>query len=159
MFLELKKYLTSTLLFLCSVSIFSQYFGRNKPVYKVFDFKVCNTPDFEIYHYFKNDSIVKDLALKSEQWYRLHQLFLGDTMYFKNPLIIYENHGDFQQTNVSGGIISIGLGGFTEGLKNRVVLPLSQTSSQTDHVLGHELVHAFQYNYLLNADLQPRERY
>jgi Tol biopolymer transport system component len=131
--------------------LFAQYFGRNKPGYEVFNYDVYSTPNFEIYHYLDNDSIVKDLALKSEQWYNLHQNIFKDTLDCKNPIIFYENHGDFQQTNVIRGMISVGTGGFTEGLKNRVVMPVSQTGEQTDHILGHELVHAFQYNYLLNT--------
>ena len=43
-------------------------------------------------------------------------------------------------------------GGVTEALKNRVVMPVAPTLAQTDHVLGHELVHAFQFNKLLRSD-------
>ena len=43
-------------------------------------------------------------------------------------------------------MIGEGTGGVTEGLKRRVVLPLAGTLAETDHVLGHELVHAFQYD-------------
>ena len=46
----------------------------------------------------------------------------------------------------------MGTGGVTEALKNRVIFPLTETWQQTDHVLGHELVHAFQYNSLINGD-------
>ena len=31
-------------------------------------------------------------------------------------------------------------------MKRRVVLPMAGTLAETDHVLGHELVHAFQYD-------------
>ena len=53
---------------------------------------------------------------------------------------------DFQQTNVVSGEIGEGTGGVTEGFKRRIVLPLAATLAETDHVLGHELVHAFQYD-------------
>ncbi len=49
-----------------------------------------------------------------------------------------------------GGMIGEGTGGVTEGLKRRVVLPLAGTLAETDHVLGHELVHAFQYDISAN---------
>ncbi|HSV87504.1 MAG TPA: hypothetical protein VLH61_02570, partial [Bacteroidales bacterium] len=35
----------------------AQYFGRNKPAYRRFDFKVYESPNFEIFHYFENDSV------------------------------------------------------------------------------------------------------
>ncbi len=44
------------------------------------------------------------------------------------------------------GRLSEGTGGVTESLKNRVIMPLTGSYGATDHVLGHELVHAFQYN-------------
>src|SRR3546814_19013487 len=44
--------------------------------------------------------------------------------------------------------VSIGTGGVTEGFKNRVFMPYFESNRQTDHVLGHELVQAFQYNLL-----------
>src|SRR5690606_9902081 len=37
-------------------------------------------------------------------------------------------------------------------LKNRVVMPINESNHQTDHVLGHELVHAFQYHLLRTGD-------
>lgn len=32
------------------------------------------------------------------------------------------------------------------GLRNRVVMPFAEANRSTNHVLGHELVHAFQYD-------------
>jgi hypothetical protein len=34
--------------------------------------------------------------------------------------------------------------GVPEGLRRRVVMPFAGATAETDHVLGHELVHAFQ---------------
>ncbi|MGC8824258.1 MAG: hypothetical protein ACP5PZ_06645 [Bacteroidales bacterium] len=130
-----------------------QYFnGPNKPDYKIFEYKVFTTPHFEIYHYFNNDSVIKSLALTAEKWYERHQMIFRDTFKEKNPVIIYANHADFQQTNAISGVIGVGTGGVTESLKNRVVMPVMESAAQTDHVLGHELVHAFQYHLLLSED-------
>lgn len=131
----------------------AQYFGRNKPRYENFDFQVTQTPHFEIYHYLqKNPERLQEIASWSEQWYRLHQAVLLDTFTQLNPLILYNNHADFQQTNAISGQISVGTGGVTEGLKNRVVMPIAASNQQTHHVLGHELVHAFQYHMILGGD-------
>lgn len=144
--------ITACLLFIFIQTGNSQYFGRNKPSYKVFDYKVYQTPHFDIYHYWKHDTLLFNLAQASETWYKRHQFMLHDTIKFKNPLIIYENHADFQQTDAIMGEISIGTGGVTEAMKNRVVIPVQETWAQTNHVLGHELVHAFQYNIVINGD-------
>src|SRR5690625_7044307 len=43
-------------------------------------------------------------------------------------------------------MIGEGTCGLTESLKQRVVMPLTGIYAETDHVLGHELVHSFQYD-------------
>ncbi len=131
---------------------YAQYFGRNKPQYSSFEFKNLVTPNFNIYNYLENDSIAQDIGVLSERWYNRHQMVLKDTIKEKNPIIIYNNHADFQQTDIVGGQISVGTGGVTEGLRNRVVFPFLQSMRQTDHVLGHELVHAFQFNMIIRGD-------
>jgi Tol biopolymer transport system component len=133
-------------------SLQAQIFGRNKPQYQTFDFKKVQTPSFDIYHYLENDDRLNDLASWSEQWYDFHQLILDDTIKGQNPMILYNNHPDFQQTNAIQGAINVGTGGVTEAFKNRVIFPFAMSNHQTHHVLGHELVHAFQYNMILNGD-------
>jgi hypothetical protein len=130
----------------------AQYFGRNKPKYENYDFKVVQTPHFEIYQYLDNPELLEELANQAEHWYLLHQAVLADTFSHKNPLLIYNDHPDFQQTNAIMGEIGVGTGGVTEGLKNRVILPIAMSNAQTKHVLGHELVHAFQYHIVLEGD-------
>jgi Tol biopolymer transport system component len=130
----------------------AQYFGQNKVRYKKLDFKVYKTPHFEIYYYMKNDSLLKRFAQESELWYTLHQQIFRDTFRKPNPIILYANHPDFQQTTAIDGEIDVGTGGITEGLKNRVVMPVMETNQTTRHVIGHELVHAFQYHLLLGND-------
>lgn len=135
-------------------SLRAQYstFGRNKANYEEFDFKVFQSPNFEIYHYLKNEDYLREFADYSERWYKMHQQVLMDTIAFKNPLILYNDHADFQQTTAISGQIGVGTGGVTEGLKNRVVMPIAMSNQQTIHVLGHELVHAFQYDMVIRGD-------
>ena len=130
----------------------SQYFGQNKPRYKTFGFKVLQSPHFELYHYFKDNTIPNDIIINSEHWYKIHQEIFKLAFIKPNPLIIYQNHPDFQETTAIGGQISEGTGGVTEGLRNRVVMPMMYSKRQTDHVLGHELVHAFQYQLMNSGD-------
>ena len=135
-----------------STNASAQYFGQNKVRYKNLDFKIYKTPHFEIYYYIKNDSMIKRFAQESELWYTLHQQVFKDTFRKPNPIILYANHPDFQQTTAIEGAIDVGTGGVTEGLKNRVVMPVMENNQMTRHVIGHELVHAFQYHLLLGRD-------
>jgi len=96
--------------------------------------------------------MIKRFAQESELWYTLHQQIFRDTFKRPNPIILYANHPDFQQTTAIDGDIDVGTGGVTEGLKNRVVMPVMETNEMTRHVIGHELVHAFQYHLLLGRD-------
>ncbi len=125
----------------------AQYFGRNKVQYEGgFDFQVLTTQNWEIHYYPEAETAVEDIARLAERWYeRFSRAFQHDFDTTK-PLIIYADHPDFQQTNTLSGAIGQGTGGVTESLKNRVIMPLNASYGETDRILGHELVHAFQYN-------------
>lgn len=129
----------------------AQQFGRNKPHYTTFDFKVTESKHFLLYHYLKNDRVAETFLGTSEDWYDYERIIFRDTFPEPNPIILYANHADFQQTTAISGTIGVGTGGVTEALRNRVVLPLMEINSQTNHVLGHELVHAFQYRMFKNS--------
>ncbi|WP_231491769.1 basic secretory protein-like protein [Pedobacter sp. Leaf170] len=148
----LRQFVPALLLLFIAFSAQAQYFGQNKVRYKKLDFKVLQTPHFEIYYYIKNDNLLKKFTQDAETWYKMHQEVFRDTFLKKNPIILYNNHPDFQQTTALNGEIGIGTGGVTEALKNRVIMPVMELNNQTRHVLGHELVHAFQYHVLLEKD-------
>ncbi|MEO5740642.1 MAG: peptidase S9, partial [Vicinamibacterales bacterium] len=129
-----------------AVPVHAQYFGRNKVQYKEFKFEVLKTDHFDVYFYEEERQNAERVGRMAERWYaRLSSIF-EHQLATRQPLVLYASHPDFEQTNVVGGMIGEGTGGVTEGLKRRVVLPLAGTLAETDHVLGHELVHAFQYD-------------
>ena len=130
----------------------AQYFGGNKPRYEEFDFKVFETPHVALYTYLKRDSLRNAFLHESEKWYNRHYTLFKDTFPDKIPIILYNNHADFQQTTAISGDIGVGTGGVTEALKNRITMPVRPSFGQTDHVLGHEMVHAFQYNLIKTDD-------
>jgi hypothetical protein len=129
----------------------SQYFGRNKVQYEQFDFKVLETEHFKIMYYPEATRPVTDGARMMERWYERFVKIFDRTLSADQPVIIYANHPDFQQTNVIGGLIPQGTGGVTEGLMNRIVLPLTGIYEENDHVLGHELTHAFHYELIKSS--------
>jgi hypothetical protein len=142
--------LTGAMLFASSAD--AQYFGRNKVQYKNLKFEVLETPHFQVFFYPEERDAAADLSRMAERWYaRLATLFVHD-LSTKQPLVVYASGPDFSQTNVVSGEIGEGVGGVTEGFKRRIVMPLTGTLAETEHVLGHELVHAFQY------DISRRDR-
>ncbi|MGH7466961.1 MAG: peptidase S9 [Longimicrobiales bacterium] len=123
----------------------AQYFGRQKVQYEDFDWKILPTTHFDVHFYPEEQVVSTDAARMAERWYlRLSRAFQHE--FKKKPLIFYADHPDFQQTNVIGGMLSEGTGGVTEGLRNRVIMPFTGVYRDNDHVLGHELVHVFQYD-------------
>lgn len=126
----------------------AQYFGRNKVQYENFDFFTLSTEHFRVYSYVQEGPVIRDSAAMAERWYSRFLPLFGEELEPEQPLILYADHADFQQTNVVNVMINQGTGGITEGMKNRIVLPLTGLYAENDHVIGHELVHAFQFTIL-----------
>ena len=122
------------------------YFGQNKVQYKKFDFKVLKTEHFDIYYYPEEEQGARMAARMAERWYGRLSRLLTHELRGRQPLILYASGPHFRQTNTIEGDIGEGTGGVTEAYKRRIVLPLAGPLQATDHVLGHELVHAFQYD-------------
>jgi WD40 repeat protein len=124
----------------------AQYFGQNKVQYQSFDFRIIQTEHFEVYYYPAERTAALDGARIAERWYArlsrvLHHQFQG-----RKPIIFYASQSDFQQTNTTSGEVGEETGGFTEFFKHRMVLPFTGAYEELDHVVGHEMVHQFQYD-------------
>jgi Tol biopolymer transport system component len=124
----------------------AQYFGRNKVQYERFDFKVLQTQHFDVYFYPQEEAAVQVAARMAERWYTRLSKLLRHELSSRQPLILYASHPHFRQTNALPGEVGEGTGGVTEMLKRRIVMPFAGGLAETDHVLGHELVHAFQFD-------------
>src|SRR5213593_2087002 len=124
----------------------AQYFGRNKVQYGSFDFEVLKTDHFDVYHYPAERAAAEQAGRLAERWYARLSKILDHRLHGRQPLILYASHPDFEQTNAIGGELGEGTGGVTEILKRRIVLPLAGPLAETNHVIGHELVHAFQFD-------------
>jgi len=124
----------------------AQYFGQNKVNYTYYNFKELHTQHFDIYYYPEETEGIKYAAKMAERWYTRHRLVFEDTLNGRQPLILYASFPQFSETNVTQGVIGQGTGGFTEPLLRRITMPFAGPLRETDHVIGHELVHAFQYD-------------
>jgi len=124
----------------------AQYFGQNKVQYRSFDFQIIQTEHFDVYYYAAERVGALDAARMAERWYArlsriLHHQFQG-----RKPIILYASQSDFQQTNTTSEDLGEGTGGFTEFFKHRMVLPFTGSYADLEHVIGHEMVHQFQYD-------------
>lgn len=124
----------------------AQYFGRNKVLWERFEFEILETEHFLIHYYPPDAAHARTVADLAERWYARLSLFFAHEFDEKKTLVIYLNHADFQQTVITPGLIGEGTGGFTESALDRVVLPLTGVNADNDHVIGHELVHVFQFD-------------
>lgn len=133
----------------------AQYFGRNKVRYKQLDFQVLKTEHFDIYHYPSEREGIDIAARMAERWRARLGRALSHELSGRQPLVLYASHPDFEQTNTIQGELGEGTGGVTEPLRRRIVLPLGGPLADTDHVIGHELVHAFQFDITTSPGARP----
>lgn len=100
---------------------------RNEIQVADFDFQVVRSDHFDWHFYPQEAAAVEDAVRMGERWYeRLARSFQHEFEETK-AVILHVNHPDFQ-------------------LENRVIISLTGSYRDTDQVLGHEMVHAFQYN-------------
>jgi Tol biopolymer transport system component len=126
----------------------AQYFGQNKVAYERLDFRVLKTEHFDVYFYPEEEAAAAIAARMAERWRQRLGSVLGFQLVGRQPIVLFASHPHFEQTNVIEGLIDPATGGVTEGLRRRIALPFAATLGDTDHVLGHEIVHAYQYQAL-----------
>jgi hypothetical protein len=125
----------------------AQYFGKNQVQYKNFQWRVLETEHFTIHYYPEEREWITDAARMAERAYvRLSQV-LGHQFREKKPIILFASRADFAQNNIFGDL-GEGVGGVTEALRHRLVMPFTGDYHSFEHVLAHELVHEFQYDVL-----------
>ena len=137
----------SAVLLLClAADAGAQYFGRNKVQYDADRVLVLATDHFDIYYSQEDGGAAALAARMAERWHARLSVALQHTLRGRQPIVLYGSHRRFEQTNVHGGLIDESTGGFTDSRKRRIVLPFAASLADTDHVLGHEIVHAFQFD-------------
>ena len=139
---------TGLLLCLASTAATAQTFGQNKVQYARHQWRSIGSDHFEVYFYDGLDSLAMRVLDLAEKTNTVMSAKIGHSLGRKVPIILYGSHNDFSQTNVTPELIDAGTGGFTEVLRNRVVLPFTGSYEDLRHVVVHELTHAYMFDML-----------
>lgn len=129
-------------------------FGKNKTQYQKFDWKFIETKHFDVYFHDDAQDLAEFAGVIAENSLKSIENTLNFKVSKRNAIVVYNSHNQFQQTNVVDAFMPEGVGGFTELLKNRVVIPFQGDYSQFKHVIHHELVHAVLNEMLYGGTFQ-----
>ena len=121
------------------------YFGQNQVQYHQLDWHVLETEHFLIYYYPDERPASVDAARMAERAYARLSRILDHQFREKKPVMLFSSRTDFGQNNVTGDL-GEGTGGVTEPLRHRMLLNFTGDYRSFEHVLTHEMVHAFQYD-------------
>jgi Tol biopolymer transport system component len=121
-------------------------FGKNKITYQHFDWQVYESPHFNIHYYPESEFFLEEIVSHAESAYLEVSRALDHELRFRVPLVIYRNHGEFEQTNIILSEVTEAVGAFAEPIQNRMVLPIDLPPDELFELLTHELVHIFQYS-------------
>ena len=126
----------------------AQYFGQNKLPGPARHWRQLESAHFTLYFYEDERALAARALRVAERAYgRLARIY-GHQMDQRIPVILYSSQTEFRETRAVGDLIGEGTGGLTEFLKRRVIVPATGSYAELDHVLTHELTHAFQLDLI-----------
>ncbi len=131
----------------------AQYFGRNKIQYNDYKWHVLSTPHFDIHYYEGAEAFAVRAGLVLEDGYDEYTYKLKIVLPWRVPVILYSNHADFMETNVTEGQLSEGVQAFAEPSRRRIVLPFTSSFKEFQHTATHELAHVFTFQIFYNRML------
>ena len=112
-------------------------FGKNKVQYTEFEWYYIQSDHFDIYFNIGGEYIANFTADVAESSYTQISKSFRYQITNRIPIIVYNSHNEFQQTNVVNSYLEEGIGGVTELFKNRVVLPFEGDYKKFRHVIHH----------------------
>ncbi len=125
-----------------------QGFGKNKVRYRDFQWEILESEHIELHF----ESEFQNLAVQAieylEEGYDHISQILHHELSHRPPVVIYQSHYQFQQTNIFPDFLPPGVAGFAEPLRFRMVVPFAGDLDEFRNVLVHELAHIFQYDII-----------
>ncbi len=130
-------------------SVHAQYFGKNKINYDQFKWRVHESEHYEVYYYEVEKESVMEVVTMAERAYLKLSRDLNHVLEDKIPLVLYRNRTHFRQTNIILDMIPRGVAGFSEPIKNRIVIPISGKRDDLKSLITHELTHSFTFDLFI----------
>lgn len=143
-----------TALLLSSAVASHAQFGKNKVQYQEFDWKYIESKHFDVYFHGDAKYLAEFTALNAEEALPKIERILGFKLSKRISIVVYNSQNEFQQTNIISSFLPEGVGGVTELMKNRVVLPFFGSYGQLRHVTHHELIHAVMNDMYYGGSIQ-----
>ena len=116
--------------------------------YQDFDWKYIQSKHFDVYYYGDKTQLPEFVADAAESSLVSLRRDFRYNIEKRIPVLAYNSHNDFEQTNVIYYMIEESVGGFTEAFKDRIVIPFQGDYNQFRQVLHHELTHAVMFQML-----------
>lgn len=152
--MRVTRFLSLALLLLLPTLVNAQGFGKNSVQYHNFTWRFLQSEHFDIYFTDDGESAAEFVAETAEQSYAMLKEDFRYELTDRISIIVYNSHNDFEQTNVALGPPEESVGGFTEFLKNRVVIPYEGDWEKFRHVVHHELTHAVMLQMVFGSGVQ-----
>ncbi len=126
-----------------SPAVGQSLFGKNKVHYDRLDWHVLETPHVRLHYYAEEESLARETAALAESTCVEYDRRFRLQPKQRVPLLLYSTHHLFQQSNATPEMISEGVGGLTELIKGRVLIPYTGSWRRLVWVTRHELTHAY----------------
>lgn len=128
----------------CTATPFGKSIVRNED----FQWRVIAGEHFDLYYY-EGESFLAEYALESaEESFAIASEAMGGVE-LKNriPVIVFGSTRQFEQNNILT-ITGEGVGGFSEPLKRRLVMPYDGSQRQFEETMTHEMAHILTYELI-----------
>ncbi|MCU0610912.1 MAG: BamA/TamA family outer membrane protein [Candidatus Eisenbacteria bacterium] len=136
------------ILVLCGAASAEYGFGKNKITYGARDWYAIDVGSCRLYFPEGFEKVGQMAAREVEQSAALIEDILGIQSDHEIPIVVYGSHMAFLETRILPQILPEGVGGFTEFIQGRVVVPNTGAYGELRHVLVHELTHALMLDKL-----------
>ena len=146
------------LILLLPLPLFGQRFGKNKVNYDSFDWRVYQSPHFDIYYYPEEEAFLDDVLNWAENAYEVLSKRFNHKVSQRIPLIFYKTHSEFEQTHVTPLFLPEGVGAFAEPVRNRMVVPLDDPPEKMLKLVTHELTHIFEFDIFFQSNFMNAVR-
>ena len=145
--------LSTGLMMLPAQAQYFGYFGKNKVQHREFNWRIYHSPHFDVYYYTEDEELLQKMVSFAESAYDELSRTFDFQIQDPTPLIAYETHSAFQQTNVILAGVPEGAQAFATSSKFRIVMPMDQPDPEMQALIRHELTHIFQYHILFRGRL------